>query len=233
MADRGRGPSEQHDANDGFLRRWSRRKSEARYPAPSTEDSRGLAEGAPASLEQRPEPEKGAPAPIEPKEPSDPKAPSDPEALPDIESLGANSDFTVFMRPGVPEHLRTLALRKLWRSNPIFSKLDGMVEYGEDYSIATWPKGTIRTAYQVGRGFLEQIGEDAERDRALPAEATAQPADEPARVAAAPAEPLPEPASLQEPDAPLDPGSPPREPDAMSQEAAPRLAKRRRRPARS
>jgi hypothetical protein len=116
-----------------------------------TEESSDSVERAPASPEQPPaEPRQGDPAPI------------DPEDLPDIDSLDANSDFTTFMRPGVPEHLRTLALRKLWRSDPIFSKLDGLVEYGEDYSIPSWPKGTIKTAYQIGRGFvneLEQLGE--------------------------------------------------------------------------
>jgi hypothetical protein len=116
------------------------------------------------------------------------------------------------MRPGVPEHLRTLALRKLWRSDPIFSKLDGMVEYGEDYSIASWPKGVIKTAYKVGRGFLEEISAGSERpDQAPPTELPAEPAtepaekpaDEPARIAAAPAEaPPPEPAALQQPDLP-------------------------------
>ena len=152
MADRERPPSEQRNRDEGFVRRWSRRKAEARSaPAAAQPGPIVPAESAPASLERRSEPEKGAPAPIDPKEPIDP------EALPDIESLDANSDFTVFMRPGVPEHLRTLALRKLWRSDPIFSKLDGMVEYGEDYSIPSWPKGAIKTAYQIGRGFVNEL----------------------------------------------------------------------------
>jgi hypothetical protein len=202
MADRTRPTGGQRDADEGFLRRWSRRKAEARsVPTTAVENPSVAAEAAPASREQPPEPERGASAPIDPKD------------LPDIESLDANSDFTVFMRPGVPEHLRTLALRKLWRSDPTFSKLDGMVEYGEDYSIASWPKEAIRTAYKVGRGFLEQIGEDAERpDQALPTALAEKPAAEPARIAAAPAEPLPpapasprQPGSPQEPDAPQEP----------------------------
>ena len=82
------------------------------------------------------------------------------------------------MRPGVPEHLRTLALRKLWRSDPIFSTLDGLVEYGEDYSIATWPKGAIKTAYQIGRGFVNEL-EKLEAAGAQPA-APEEPAPEPA-----------------------------------------------------
>ena len=175
MAERERPTRERRDADEGFLRRWSRRKAEARS-AP-IEDASVPTETPPASREQPAEPEKEASAPIDPKD------------LPDIESLDANSDFTVFMRPGVPEHLRALALRKLWRSDPIFSKLDGLVEYGEDYTIKSWPKGAIQTAYRVGRGFLEQIGDAAERpDQPPPAESA-----EPASLAAAPAEePAPE-----------------------------------------
>ena len=168
MADRGRPRSHQRDADEGFLRRWSRRKSEARSAATAPiEDS---SDPAPASAEQTLEPEKGAPATV------------DPNDLPDIESLDANSDFTAFMRPGVPEHLRTLALRQLWRSDPIFSKLDGLVEYGEDYSLPSWPKGTIKTAYQIGRGFvneLEKLGATEEDQPARPEEPTTGPASKP------------------------------------------------------
>jgi hypothetical protein len=146
MADRDRRTEDEQNPGEGFLRRWSRRKTETRRsPETPAVASREPLERAPAPREQTAEPEKVAPAPI------------DPADLPDIESLTADSDFSVFMRPGVPEHLRTLALRKLWRSDPIFSKLDGLVEYGEDYTIPSWPKGTIKTAYQIGRGFVKEL----------------------------------------------------------------------------
>jgi hypothetical protein len=203
MAERERPTRERRDADEGFLRRWSRRKAEARS-AP-LEAASVPTEAPPASREQPAEPEKEASAPIDPKD------------LPDIESLDANSDFTVFMRPGVPEHLRALALRKLWRSDPIFSNLDGLVEYGEDYSIASWPKEAIRTAYKVGRGFLEQLGEGAEGSgQAPPAAPADQPADQAARIAAAPAEPLP-----PEPASPREPGST-KEPDPVRESGSPR-----------
>jgi N-acetylglucosamine kinase-like BadF-type ATPase len=46
--------------------------------------------------------------------------------LPAIDSLTAESDFTVFMAPDVPAPVRAAALRKLWRTNPIFSQSDGL-----------------------------------------------------------------------------------------------------------
>ena len=146
MADRDQTASERPDADGGFLQRWSRRKAEARSAtARATEAPEVAAEPRPAPMEQTSEPAQGEPAPVAP------------EDLPDIDSLDASSDFSVFMRPGVPEHLRTQALRKLWRSDPIYSKLDGLLEYGEDYSIPSWPKGAIRTAYQIGRGFVHEL----------------------------------------------------------------------------
>jgi hypothetical protein len=214
MADRGRPTRTQREAGEGFLRRWSRRKVEARSPAPApAEAASDAAEPALASPEQIPEPAPRAPAPIDPKD------------LPDIESLDASSDFTVFMRPGVPEHLRTLALRKLWRSDPIFSKLDGMVEYGEDYTIQSWPKGVIKTAYRIGRGFVDELEKLAEADaQSATSEGPAtgpEPESGPARIAAAPAEPAP-----PEPAAPRESGSP--------QQGPAQPAKRRRRlPAKS
>lgn len=145
MADRDRRTGEQPDAGEGFLQRWSRRKVEARTANESAAGDPGGEEVQPAPSEQGSEPGQGEPASVAP------------EDLPDIESLDASSDFSVFMRPGVPEHLRTQALRKLWRSDPSYSKLDGLVEYGEDYTIPSWPKGVIRTAYQIGRGFVNEL----------------------------------------------------------------------------
>ncbi len=37
------------------------------------------------------------------------------------------------MQKGVPEELKTLALRKLWRSDPIFARIDGLDDYDDNY----------------------------------------------------------------------------------------------------
>jgi hypothetical protein len=203
MADRDRPTSARGDPSEGFLHRWSRRKAKARSapataPAAAPEDSGPAEETAPASLQEAPE--QDAPSPVDPKD------------LPDIASLDASSDFTVFMRPGVPAHLRTLALRKLWRSDPIFSKLDGLVEYGEDYTIPSWPKGTIKTAYRIGRGFVNEIETlgTAEAEPGPPEPPDSGPAPEPGPAVAStvqepradppaePPQPVPAPAGLNE-----------------------------------
>lgn len=192
MTDRDQSAKERPNADEGFLQRWSRRKAQARSaPQVATEDSGVPAEHRPASLEQITESRQGEPAPVAP------------EDLPAIDSLDASSDFSVFMRPEVPEHLRTQALRKLWRSDPIYSKLDGLVEYGEDYTISSWPKGVIRTAYQIGRGFVNELGK-------LGADGDPRSSEEPAPGAA------PETGLAVASADPLSPAVPPPEPPAST-----------------
>jgi Protein of unknown function (DUF3306) len=219
MADRDRHADERAGADEGFLQRWSRRKAEARGAAvTATEDPSVAAEGQPAAVEHALQPAQGEPAPVAP------------EDLPDIESLDASSDFTVFMRPGVPEHLRIQALRKLWRADPIFSKLDGLLEYGGDYTIPSWPKGTIRTAYQIGRGFVNQIEKLAEAGAqpAPPEEPALPPASQtgPALTSAGPLEPEVVPAESPAPTS----GSPASEQARPSSPAATTGARRPPRP---
>lgn len=57
------------------------------------------------------------------------------ETLPPLDELNPDSDFTGFMDKRVPDFLRRQALRRLWLSDPAFSLIDGMHEYGEDYSM--------------------------------------------------------------------------------------------------
>lgn len=131
----------------GRLARWSQRKAEARPrgggAAPATPEE--LAAPPLATGAAKDDPYAGA----------DSKAPPATEHdLPDIESLTPGSDFTAFMKEGVPAGLRRLALRKLWASDPMFNVIDEMVEYGEDYSrVATVIEGA-KTAVDAGRGLL-------------------------------------------------------------------------------
>ena len=71
-----------------------------------------------------------------------------------IEGLTYDSDFEVFMQHGVPDELRTKALRKLWTTNPVFGEIDGLDDYCEDFSDAVWATPDLQTAYKVGQGFL-------------------------------------------------------------------------------
>ena len=75
------------------------------------------------------------------------------EPLPPIESLTAESDYTPFLKEGVPERLRALALRRLWRSNPVLANLDGLNDYDENF--ASSGVGTVvATAFKLGKGMV-------------------------------------------------------------------------------
>ena len=143
--------------DEKFLKRWSRRKAATAQPAPhppAAEEDR--AKGAVAASADTP-----AGADAEDDKPSD----IDLDALPDIDSMDANSDFSVFMQDGIPEALRTRALRKLWQTDPVFNVVDGLVEYGEDFSdLATVAEG-VKTAYKVGKGMVDD-DDEAEHDNA-------------------------------------------------------------------
>ena len=152
---------------ESFVRRWSRRKAAAREQAraaakePAQEtDVKGI-DAAPTPAEQ------GSAPPVEAPERHDQDPAVDLEALPDIESLTYESDYTVFLRKGVPAELRKRALARLWRSDPVLANLDGLVEYGEDYTKIGTVKEVVRTAYQVGRGMLERL-EPGTTPRATP-----------------------------------------------------------------
>lgn len=80
-------------------------------------------------------------------------APPDWSAI-DLDKLDGNSDYAPFMRDGVPEHIKNKALKKLWATNPIMARMDGLDDYCEDFSDAAWVAPNLRTSYKVGQGFL-------------------------------------------------------------------------------
>ncbi|CUJ92573.1 hypothetical protein RUE5091_01234 [Ruegeria denitrificans] len=77
--------------------------------------------------------------------------------LPDPDQLQAGDDVSGFMAKAVPDRLRRRALRQLWRLNPVLANVDGLVDYGEDYTDAACVIENIQTAYQVGKGMLRHV----------------------------------------------------------------------------
>ena len=125
-----------------FLARWSRLKRKARA------EPRSGTGRQPPILEAPPREPASAPAAPTPATPATPE-------LPPLESLGKDSDYTPFMRADVPDTLRNEALQRLWRSDPVFANLDGLLEYGEDFGAAFATGGVVATAYRVLQGMPE------------------------------------------------------------------------------
>ena len=143
----------------GFLSRWSRRKQQARGGRPELPD------------EPRPTPAPAAATAAGGVGPDavDEESLSDEELLaryelPDPTTLTASDDVAAFMRSGVPKRLRNMALRRVWRLDPVLANLDGLNDYDEDYTDAAMLVGAaVKTVYQVGKGGAAHLQEAAER----------------------------------------------------------------------
>ena len=81
-----------------------------------------------------------------------------------IEDLDADSDFTVFMKDGVPELLKKQAMLALWRTNPVLANVDGLVDYGEDYASPDLIMKTFKSDYQIGKGYFDDEEDEESTD---------------------------------------------------------------------
>ena len=149
--------------SDGnFLGRWARLKQQSRQPGQRRAGAAPILpaeEADPTAALAKVEPAVEGPVEQAKDAPDQPQAPQglDLSKLPDIDTLTANSDFSVFMQKGVPGSLRRRALRKLWKSDPIFAFQDGLTDYQEDYTDAATVIEGMKTSYKVGRGFLSDL----------------------------------------------------------------------------
>jgi hypothetical protein len=127
-------------SDGGFFSRWSRRKRQAESENDGSLD----------------EPHKGEPVEAtvseENQESEEQKANREAAEAIDIDALTYESDFTVFLKSGVPEFLRRKAMRKLWSSNPVLANLDGLNDYDDNYAD---PKFNVfKSAWSVVGGYL-------------------------------------------------------------------------------
>jgi hypothetical protein len=179
----------------GFLSRWSRRKRGEEPAEPETPPTQELAP-AEAALPEAAPLDLSAPQPIEAQTP-DPEF--DLASLPPIETLDAGSDFSIFLKPGVPQALRTAALRKAWVADPLIRDYMSPLDYAWDFNTpGGLPYGFSNVLAETGEALRKLISqaigdiepEDEKPEPVVLAE-TAPPALEIAAEAAA-AEAMPE-----------------------------------------
>ena len=130
-------------SDEGFLKRWSRKKRAETAAAESESAERPPSQPSPAAREK--ETPESLPSQCGGRlDRCDSATPAskaedeaiDPAMLPPIESLGPASDYTVFLKKGVPEALRVAALRRAWMSDPFIRDFRGPAEYALDYTTA-------------------------------------------------------------------------------------------------
>jgi len=146
----------------GFVARWSRRKSAERRRAAAAGTPGGTPAGEPA--EEAAPPATAPTGPVETE--GEPHGLAD---LPPLDSLTQDSDFAPFLRHGVPEETARAALRKLWTSDPVWALPERLDIHNLDYTFPIVPQ-IVETAYRVGQGFLDAT--------AAPAEPAPEPAPE-------------------------------------------------------
>jgi hypothetical protein len=173
-------------SDEEFLKRWSRRKQEAKVavqaPAPAAETKDAAIPNSPVTA---PEPE------------------IDLSKLPPIDSITAATDITEFLRKGIPAELSRAALRRAWAADPAIRDFVGLAENAWDFTDPDAMPGfgpLQGTPEQIGamvervlggaRETAEKLASELPEKEQLPQESDREPA------ASASADALPAPASV-------------------------------------
>ncbi len=188
----------------GFLGRWAARKAEARKAEQESERP------------QTREREREMPAKAGPSGGESPAAGPGPEAeseeellarlgLPAPETLRPGDDFAAFMKAAIPQAIRRRALRRLWAINPDLANLDGLIDYGEDFSDGATVVEGMTTAWEAGKGYARAVLSDEEDEGEAQSEnadeaASAVPAQAPEEGGDLPAPPAGDALSAEAPD---------------------------------
>jgi hypothetical protein len=159
-------------SEEGFLRRWARRKSEVRTevreglaPAPETpRDAPAplVARDLPAALSvpdlaQPPATRENAPATGRP-----------PPTLDDVAALEADSDFSAFVARGVDQAVRRGALKKLF-ADPHFNVMDRLDVYIDDYTKPSPMSEAMLASLEHAKSvFMKMVEDDPEKEPQQP-----------------------------------------------------------------
>ena len=102
---------------DEFLRRWSRRKQEAKANAtlPETAMHDNVQTAPPPAVK-------------------DEAGEFDLSSLPSIDSITSASDIKAFLREGIPQELTRAALRRVWSADPAIRDFVGLAENAWDFN---------------------------------------------------------------------------------------------------
>ena len=174
---------------ENFLTRWSRRKRETEAPDPgapagaepdaTAQDDEADAKPTGKHVAARSQDPKAAPnAEAEPE--------FDPASLPSIDSIGAQTDISAFLKPGVPGDLKLAALRRAWTMDPAIRDFKGLQDYDWDFTVpGSMPGfGELDPGFDVKKMLGEIFSESPRPEASLteipaPQEQLVQPSQEP------------------------------------------------------
>ena len=119
--------SDSGDPSDGFLSRWSQRKSQVRQGQTPPQAAAAAAVQAPAPAAAN---NPASPAPVLPAHIATERPP--PLTLDDVAQLGRDSDYRRFVAGDVTPEVKNAAMKKLF-ADPHFNVMDGLDIYIDDY----------------------------------------------------------------------------------------------------
>jgi hypothetical protein len=138
---------------EGFLRRWARRKTESRL---------GVEPPAEAEAQPLPVPVQELASPVR-DEAFDPASAAPEPRLPtmdDVAQLTPESDFSAFVARGVDQAVRRSALKKLF-ADPHFNVMDRLDVYIDDYTKPSpMPEGMLDSLQHAKKLFVRLAGDE-------------------------------------------------------------------------
>lgn len=177
-------------AEEGFLRRWARRKTETKAgiePAPEPASETAVN---PAVNGVAPQVHAAEAVPV--VQPA--AAPIVLPTMDDVAQLTGESDFSAFVARGVDQAVRRSALKKLF-ADPHFNVMDKLDMYMDDYNVASPMPADMLASLKHSKSFFDQAAEDArkraEAETRAEAEARAEAGAVPAASPSFPEQPGP------------------------------------------
>jgi hypothetical protein len=158
---------------EGFLRRWARRKSEVREGGEAAPETavEPVAAAAVAGVTANVDRAVVAPVGLQPQaSPTEPMAPQadQPAARPlptleDVAALDADSDFSAFVARGVDQAVRRSALKKLF-ADPHFNAMDRLDVYIDDYTKPSPVSEAMLASLEHAKSALMKMVEEKPQD---------------------------------------------------------------------
>lgn len=178
--------------HDGFLRRWSRRKEQARG-GQAPEDAPPSGAPQPVALADGPADAQAVPPTVQaPAEPP-------PLTLDDVRALTPESDFAPFVARQVAPDVKNAALKKLF-ADPHYNVMDGLDTYIDDYSrMEALPAPMLRRLASAQALAMFESADDAPDGQAAAPPQTQAPSDPPTATAQVADASVPDPAADAEP----------------------------------
>lgn len=143
-----------------FLSRWSRLKRRTSLERQEPSTAPVAPQATPVETPSQDERQVSRPvAPVSAEKPRESEEAVDLSKLPPLESLGPNSDYSMFMRKGVPEDLRMKALRRMWMTDPVLAGPEVLDMYAWDYTGVDGHKPLVRPVIEAVAAAAKTVKE--------------------------------------------------------------------------